>query len=159
MELSIVILYHVLYRYWWMCWGTFKLFSSMHQHSRKLFVQLSSWIHSKCWQLHLCPKRYAILKFYYYDAIQFLRCLHADGGPVCDEGVYIVMAGEHQCVCPVGQMCTGVCSSSDMRVVESGRQTCQGLCTKASVQWWRYHSINRSVCISLILILLHTWEQ
>ena len=37
------------------------------------------------------------------------------------------MAGGHQCVCPVGQQCSGVCSSSDMSVVESGRQNCQGL--------------------------------
>lgn len=62
-----------------------------------------------------------------------LQSLHTAGGSICVEGVYITLAGEHQCVCPVGQRCIGVCSSPDITVVESGRQICQGLCTKAYV--------------------------
>lgn len=49
------------------------------------------------------------------------------GGFVCDEGAYVIVAGEYQCVCPVGQQCTGVCSSRDITALQNGMQTCQGL--------------------------------
>ena len=55
--------------------------------------------------------------------------LYIVGGFVCDEGAYVMMAGEHQCVCPVGQQCMGVCNSSDVTALQNGIQTCQGLCT------------------------------
>ena len=52
----------------------------------------------------------------------------ADGGSVCSEGVYVDMAGDHRCVCPLGEVCTGDCTSSDLAVIQFGNQTCEGLC-------------------------------
>ena len=71
-----------------------------------------------------------LLKLYYYDTVHIqhlLQSFHKAGGSICDEGVYITMAGEHQCVCPLGQMCTRVCSSPDLAIIENGEQTCEGL--------------------------------